>query len=99
MTEQEIRQTMRVDDYVSGSLSDEDLAAFDADEHLQQVARHAHGLEDVAHGTHVEVGAVGELPREVLGLQLEWVRWGGSSDANVAAAVGAPQSERLDRHR
>jgi glutamate carboxypeptidase len=24
-----------------------------------------------------------------LGLDLEWVRWGGSSDANLAAAVGA----------
>lgn len=25
-----------------------------------------------------------------LGLDLEWVRWGGSSDANIAASVGAP---------
>ncbi len=25
-----------------------------------------------------------------LGLELEWVKWGGSSDANIAASVGAP---------
>lgn len=29
------------------------------------------------------------LGREI-GLNLEWVRWGGSSDANIAASVGAP---------
>ena len=25
-----------------------------------------------------------------LGIDLAWVKWGGSSDANIAAAVGAP---------
>jgi glutamate carboxypeptidase len=25
-----------------------------------------------------------------LGMDLAWVKWGGSSDANIAAAVGAP---------
>jgi glutamate carboxypeptidase len=27
---------------------------------------------------------------QALGLELDWVRWGGSSDANIAASVGAP---------
>ena len=35
-----------------------------------------------------------ELGRE-LGLDLEWVRWGGSSDANLTAAVGAPTMDGL----
>ena len=30
-----------------------------------------------------------------LGLDLQWLRWGGSSDANVAAAVGAPTIDGL----
>jgi glutamate carboxypeptidase len=30
-----------------------------------------------------------------LGLDLHWLRWGGSSDANVAAAVGAPTIDGL----
>jgi len=30
-----------------------------------------------------------------LGIELEWVRWGGSSDANLAASVGAPTVDGL----
>jgi len=30
-----------------------------------------------------------------LGLDLKWVRWGGSSDANLTAAVGTPTVDGL----
>ncbi len=43
----------------------------------------------------IELFNVARALGQRLGLELQWARWGGSSDANVAAAVGAPTVDGL----
>jgi len=40
--------------------------------------------------TSLEIFEGAKVLGQGLGLDLEWVKWGGSSDANIAASVGAP---------
>lgn len=43
-----------------------------------------------ANDTSLEIFEGARVLGQGLGLDLDWVKWGGSSDANIAAAVGAP---------